>query len=249
MRIPRIYVAQPLTEHQTTELNEASSHYISKVLRLNEGAPLILFNGQGGQFDACIEAVSKKWVTVTVQQQHLLETESPLSIHLGIAISKGDRMDWVIQKATELGVTEITPLLSARVELKLKGERLEKKLQHWQKIAISACEQCGRNRIPTVHKLLGIDQWLTSVQADKKLVLHHRTEQTLNSDDEVNKTALLIGPEGGLNETEINDAEKNGFQAMQLGPRVLRTETAPLVAITLLQSVWAIFNSGCKNDA
>lgn len=238
MRIPRLYVDQLLATNQLAELPEASSHYISKVLRLAEGSPLTLFNGQGGYFTAIIQHITKKNVTVQLQQHHLTEYESPLTIHLAIAISKGDRMEWVIQKATELGVSEITPLISARVELKLKGERLEKKLQHWKKIAISACEQCGRNRIPTINKLITIDEWLITAKADKKLVLHHRTDQALNSNEPITSAALLIGPEGGLNENEINKAESNGFEALHLGPRILRTETAPLVAITLLQSVW-----------
>ena len=238
MRIPRLYADIPLAPQQIVELPEDSSHYLSKVLRLTEGAALTLFNGQGGYYDGEIQRISKKSVSVLLTQQHTIEHESPLHTHLGIAISKGDRMEWVMQKATELGINQITPLISQRIELKLKGERLEKKLQHWQKIAISACEQSGRNQVPTVNKLLPIDQWLSTVQAEKKLVLHHRNNQTLNANESINSVALLIGPEGGLTEDEINNAVQCGFDALQLGPRVLRTETAPLVALTLLQSLW-----------
>ncbi|MDG1772722.1 MAG: 16S rRNA (uracil(1498)-N(3))-methyltransferase [Oceanicoccus sp.] len=238
MRISRIFLNTTLSPHQLITLDEKPSHYLSKVLRLKPSAPLIVFNGDGNQYNATIEAVEKKSVTIRTEACDNINNESPLSIHLGIAISKGDRMDLVMQKATELGVTTITPLTSERTEVKLKGERLEKKLQHWQQIVISACEQCGRNRIPAVNALSTMDNWIKAVEADRKFVLHHRTEQALDSTQAASSTALLIGPEGGLSEREITAAEQYNFAALRLGPRVLRTETAPLAAISLLQHTW-----------
>ncbi len=241
MRIPRIYTNQDLSTQHTIKLEEKPSHHLSKVLRFKEGAELILFNGQGGEYHGSISSIEKKHTYVELTNFIANDKQSPLSIHLGIAISKGDRMDWVIQKATELGATEITPLFSERTEIKLKGERLEKKLNHWQHISISACEQCNRNKLATVHSPRNIEAWITDSAADKKFVLHHRTDQKLDSSESINSTALLIGPEGGLSQREIQLAQDNEFNALQLGPRVLRTETAPLAAITLLQYVWGDF--------
>ncbi|ARN73710.1 16S rRNA (uracil(1498)-N(3))-methyltransferase [Oceanicoccus sagamiensis] len=238
MRISRIYLHSALSSHSLVTLAEKPSHYISKVLRLKAGAELLVFNGDGSQYPAVIEEAGKKSVTIRTAEGKYIDNESPLSIHLGIAISKGDRMELVIQKATELGVTAITPLTSERTEVKLKGERLEKKLQHWQHIAISACEQCGRNQIPVVNNLSTADDWVKTVDAEKKLVLHHRTEQALDASLSIRSSALLVGPEGGLSQREIVEAEQQGFIPLQLGPRVLRTETAPLAAITLLQHIW-----------
>ncbi len=238
MRVSRIYTDVPLTENLSAELNPKTSHYISRVLRLKEGTSLILFDGSGRQFDASINHISKNSVTVDVGPADQTSVESPLNIHLGIAISKGDRMDWVIQKATELGVSEITPLLSQRVEVKLKGERLQKKQEHWQQIGISSCEQCGRNLVPQVHPLTDASSWINAVNAEKKFVLHHRSEHALDPTAQVNSIALLIGPEGGLAEQEIITAEQHGFSSLRLGPRVLRTETAPLAAIAILQNIW-----------
>ncbi len=238
MRISRIFIQAALAPHLLITLDEKPSHYLSKVLRLKPTAQLIVFNGDGNQYHAVIEEVNKKTVSIRTSDCDSIDNESPLSIHLGIAISKGDRMDWVMQKATELGVTSITPLTTERTEVKLKGERLEKKLQHWQQVAISACEQCGRNKVPTVNALSTIDDWVTTIEADTKRVLHHRTDQALDASLSISSAALLIGPEGGLSEGEINSAKQQGFEALRMGPRVLRTETAPLAAITLLQHIW-----------
>ena len=241
MRINRIYHNTSLQSGQRIDLDERASHHLAKVLRQQPGDSLILFNGDGRQYPAEITAIDKKRVTVLIGEPQVPLTESPLAIHLGIAISKGDRLEWVLQKATELGATAITPLFSERTEFKLKGERLEKKLQHWQQIIVSACEQCGRNSLPQLHSPQSAMQWSESVQADRKLVLHHRSDGSLDPADTVHSTALLIGPEGGLSELEIQHAERNGFQPLTLGPRVLRTETAPLAAIAVLQSLWGDF--------
>lgn len=239
MRCPRIYTPQSLASHTTLPLDAEAAHHIARVLRMQNGDSLILFNGDGNEYPATIASIDKKSVHVALEAASSIARESPLAIHLGIAISKGERMDWVIQKATELGVTEITPLQTERVEVRLNSEREEKKLAHWQAIAVSACEQCQRNRIPVIHSPQPLSAWLDSVQSDAKFVLHHRSEVNLSATTkQPQSVALLIGPEGGLSDMEIVLAEKKDFAPLRLGPRVLRTETAPLAALSILQFLW-----------
>jgi 16S rRNA (uracil1498-N3)-methyltransferase len=241
MRTPRIYTPQTLAGSSLVELEQQASHHINKVLRMQEGDSLILFNGDGFDYSARIDSIHKKSLSASMDVAIASETESPLSIHLGIGISKGDRMDWIMQKATELGVTTITPLFTERTEVRLKGERLEKKHQHWQQIIISACEQSGRSVLPQLAPATRIDMWTENTQAEKKFVLHHRSTQTLDGKDTPKSIVLLVGPEGGLSEAEIMAAEKHNFDALALGPRVLRTETAPLAALSVLQFLWGDF--------
>ena len=238
MRATRIYIEQSLAAGTQLALAAGPAHHIAKVLRMQPGQTLILFNGDGRDYAASIAAIDKREVLVSVGEAVPTERESPLAVHLGIAISKGERMDWVVQKAVELGVAEITPLVSERVEVRLQGERADKKLQHWQGVAIAACEQCGRNRPPKIHVIGSLHDWMRNVQAERKFVLHHRSAQPLAAERPPRSAALLIGPEGGLSASEISAAEQAGFASLQLGPRVLRTETAPLVALSLLQFVW-----------
>lgn len=238
MRIPRIYCDTALETGAVVELPATQSHYLAKVLRMTEGRPLVLFNGKGGEYEATIATVTKKSISVAVGDFFSVDRASSLNIHLGIGMSKGDRMEQVIQKATELGVTQITPLFSERSEVKLKGERLHKKTEHWQQIAFSACEQCQLNLPPLVQSPALLADWLPSVNEQTKLVLHHRSTFHFDTDAQVSSACLLIGPEGGLSEEEIADAVDNGFKELCLGPRVLRTETAPLAAISLLQHYW-----------
>ena len=171
------------------------------------------------------------------------ECESPLDIHLGIAVSRGERMDWIVQKSTELGVTSLTPLSSEHSGVKLAGDRADKKILHWQQIAISACEQCGRNRPPIIHPLQALNLWLASTVAERKFVLHHRADN-IGTGRAPASIALLVGPEGGLSESEIAAAAQAGYAALRLGPRVLRTETAPLAAIAILQGWWGDMRPG-----
>lgn len=238
MRVSRIFTDAPLSAQQQLALDEKASHHLSKVLRLKAGAELIVFNGNGLQYPAVITQVNKKTVHVNTAVAESVDNESPLTSQLGIAVSRGDRMDWVMQKATELGVSAITPLLSERTNLKLTADRQNKKHQHWQQIIISACEQCGRNRLPTLNPLQTLDNWLETTAADKKLLLHHRSDGQLNAAEPVSSVALLIGPEGGLSEQEIARASRRGFEALRIGPRVLRTETAPLAALAIVQQLW-----------
>lgn|SRR5690625_2893748 len=243
MRITRIFTAQPLQTDAVVELGRDAARHLVTVLRLQVGHPLTLFNGEGGEFAAEIVAAGSKSVTVQVLAHDAVERESPLLTRLGIGLSRGDRFDWVLQKATELGVTEIVPLHTERTEVKLKGDREDKKLRHWEQVIVSACEQSGRTRVPQLHSPQLLDEWLP-VSADIKLLLHHRSDTTLSSlrQRQPASAALLIGPEGGLSEQEIARGTAAGFQSLTLGPRVFRTETAPVVALGLLQGLWGDFS-------
>ncbi|GAB3369349.1 16S rRNA (uracil(1498)-N(3))-methyltransferase [Spongiibacter taiwanensis] len=239
MRIPRIYTAASLSPGEHA-LDSRAAHYLGQVLRMKAGRNLVLFNGDGLNYPAQITEVSKKGVQCRVDPPNAsAEPPPPLFIELGIAISKGDRMDLVIQKATELGVSRISPLTSERVDVKLSGERLEKKAQHWQQVMISACEQSGRNRLVELAPLQPLDQWRDNLRSERKLVLHPTAAQRLGGDSPgPASVALLIGPEGGLTDDEVQACLNQGFAGLQLGPRVLRTETAPLAAISILQFCW-----------
>ena len=242
MREIRVYTNQPLSSGGEITLETQASRHLATVLRLKPGTPVTLFNGQGGEYSASLVSCGKQ-VRAAVHDFVDSERESPLNIYLGIGLSRGDRMDMVIQKATELGVTAITPLYTERTEVKLKGDRAEKKLRHWQQVVASACEQCHRNRLPEISAPVSLSEWIEQIEVEEKLVLHHRSEQTLSQlqEQQPASVALLIGPEGGLSEQEINLAEKEGFSGLKLGPRVLRTETAPLTAISVLQTLWGDF--------
>ncbi|NWD77854.1 16S rRNA (uracil(1498)-N(3))-methyltransferase [Pseudomonas gingeri] len=239
MRLSRFFIDAPLSlgEH---ELPEAQAHYIGRVLRMAEGDALQVFDGSGTEFLGTLLEVGKKRVRVQLNESFAGQTESPLHIHLGQGLSRGERMDWAIQKATELGVSEITPIVSERCEVRLKDERADKRLAHWRQIAISACEQCGRSTLPVIHPPLLLAEWVKQVEADLKLVLHPVAEP-LTSHPKPGTLAFLIGPEGGLSDSEVAQATQAGYLPARLGPRVLRTETAPVVALAVAQQLWGDF--------
>ncbi|MGY2291500.1 16S rRNA (uracil(1498)-N(3))-methyltransferase [Pseudomonas sp. SDO528_S397] len=239
MRLSRFFTDTPLSLGDI-ELPEAQAHYISRVLRMVEGDALQLFDGTGGEFRASLLEVGKKRVVVRVTERFDGQIESPLHIHLGQGLSRGERMDWAIQKATELGVNQITPIFSERCEVRLKDERADKRLLHWRQVAISACEQCGRSTVPVIHPPVLLADWLKQTQADLKLVLHPVAEPLL-SHAKPASLAFLIGPEGGLTDSEVSTAQSAGFHPARLGPRVLRTETAPVVALSVAQQLWGDF--------
>ncbi len=239
MRLSRFYIDQPLASGRIT-LPDASAHYISRVLRMQAGAALQLFDGSGMEFPGVIVEAGKKQVVVELESGQPGQPDSPLQVHLGQVLSRGERMDWAIQKATELGVAEITPLFSERCEVRLNHERAEKRLEHWRQIAISACEQCGRSSVPLIHAPVAVETWQQAVEADLKLVLHPGASP-LASHERPQQLALLIGPEGGLSDAEVSAAQQSGFHAACFGPRVLRTETAPVVALSLVQYLWGDF--------
>lgn len=242
MRIPKIFTTSPLTENAQVELDEAAAKHLGQVLRMKVGYSLELFNGDGSFYPAEIIAVSKKQVSVQVGTATPANSESPLHTHIGQVISRGDRMDYAVQKATEMGVNEITPLFSERCEVKLTDERQEKRQKHWQQVAISAAEQCGRACVPNIHPPQQLEDWLSNKDQDSLgLVLHHRDTQNLARLETPERVTLLIGPEGGLSEDEIAQAQSQGFLACTLGPRVLRTETAPVTALSVLNWLWGDF--------
>ena len=239
MRLSRFFIDAPLSLGQH-ELPEAQAHYIGRVLRHAAGDAVQLFDGSGQEYLGQLLEVGKKTVRVCLDRALAGQADSPLHVHLGQGLSRGERMDWAIQKATELGVNVITPIVSERCEVRLKDERADKRLAHWRQVAISACEQCGRSTLPVIHPPVTLAEWLGSTQADLKLVLHPVAEP-LTSHEKPATLAFLIGPEGGLSEAEVEQAKAAGFHAARLGPRVLRTETAPVVALAVAQQLWGDF--------
>jgi len=245
MRNTRIYVDQPLLCGLEVSLDGMTSKYLGSVLRLAAGDSVTLFNGEGGEFEATIQATVKKIITLLVGDYMEINRESPLAIHLGIGLSRGDRMDWAIQKSTEVGVTEITPLITQRSEVKLIHSRVQKKLSHWRKISVSACEQSRRTKIPRINPPLDISCWIDTIGSGKRIVLNHQGQQSISNfknDDGVSSVSLLIGPEGGLTPEEVQLANHAKFDDLSLGPRILRTETAPVVTISLIQALWGDFS-------
>lgn len=237
MRQIRLFTQQVLTAHSSIELEADPAHHLARVLRARVSDKVLLFNGDGLDWQGEVSLIEKRRVIVQIETGRPSVAESPLSTHLGLSLSKGERFDWAIQKATELGVTLITPLLSERVDVKLPQDRLAKKLMHWQHIIIAACEQCGRGYIPRLNKPIALDHWTKTVEADLKLVLHHHQVAPL-PDAAPGSVALLVGPEGGLTEAEVDAASAHGFKRFRMGPRVLRTETAPAAALSILGSRW-----------
>ncbi|MHA3890773.1 16S rRNA (uracil(1498)-N(3))-methyltransferase [Acinetobacter sp. GXMZU3951] len=232
--MPRFYIEAELAVETQIELTETVFHHWCKVLRAQVGDQAILFNGQGGEYLAELTEVSKKTATVQVLTFNPSNRTPAIHTLLGQVMSKGDRMDYAIQKAVELGVAEIQLLTSERCEMRLKYDRDQKKLDHWQGIAIAACEQCGMNIVPKIHAPISLEKWLASALPNTKLVLAPNKDETDPLNDASQDITLLIGPEGGLSEAEILAANQAGFTSWCIGERVLRTETAPVVALSIL---------------
>jgi len=243
MRNTRIYTRQALASNTRLELGEDSARHIVRVLRMRKGDQISLFNGNGGEYTAELLQLNKSSVTLQIGSFHNHNIESCLDIELVQAISRGERMDITIQKAVELGVNRIQPLFTSRCNVKLTGDRLDKKLAHWQKIAISACEQSGRNSVPEVRQPLDIMQWLGQLDDPVNgLILDPCSEKSCRDISDMKEVSLLVGPEGGLTDSEISAATAQGFTAVRLGPRVLRTETAALAIIATVQALWGDFS-------
>ena len=242
MRSYRVYSSLSLTVDEQCDLDERASHHLARVLRVKTGDRLSVFNGDGNNYQGAIVSATKHQVSVLIDSTEQADTESSLHTCLALGVSKGDRFEWAIKKATELGVTSIVPILSQRVDVRLSPDRWHKKQEHWQQIVISACEQSGRAVVPEVQEPTTLSQWLSDVEADCKLVLDPEATPIAMNDQPVS-IALLIGPEGGLAASELTLASENGFSAMRLGPRVLRTETAPLVALSVLGARWGDINA------
>lgn len=244
MRHPRIYTEQLLQLNQTVTLESSVAHHLYTVLRLKTGYHIRLFNGQPQEYTGKIVHISSQSTTVELIAISYIEPEPTVDLHLILGLSKGERMDVALQKATEMGVTHISPLLAARSVIKLEATRRFIRYQHWQQIIIAACEQSGRCRIPK----LDVPQIFTvclekSVHNDRRLMLHPLGTATLNTiAPPTSGISLLIGPEGGFTELELQQAQSNGFILLRLGPRILRAETAPLAAIAAIQTIWGDFN-------
>ncbi|TPH21538.1 16S rRNA (uracil(1498)-N(3))-methyltransferase [Haemophilus haemolyticus] len=237
MRIPRIYHPESLEYQTQCQLSEDAANHVGRVLRMVEGEQLELFDGSNHIYPAIITESNKKSVKVNILGRELSDKESNLKIHLGQVISRGERMEFTIQKSVELGVNVITPLWSERCGVKLDGERMDKKIQQWQKIVIAACEQCGRNVVPEIRPLMKLQDWCAEDDGAIKLNLHPRAQYSIKTLPMIPKDGvrLLIGSEGGLSEQEIVQTQQKGFTEILLGKRVLRTETASLAAISALQ--------------
>ncbi len=239
MRLPRLYTPHTLNVNAQLDLDDSAAQHLVKVLRFKPGAELILFNGDSHHYSATLIDTGKRSARVQINDRQASTAESPLHTHLGQAISRGDRMDYAVQKATELGVSEITPLFTERCEVRLNPERQAKRKDHWQQVAISAAEQCGRATIPKVNDCANIQDWLFQREKDElALVLHHRDTQALTDLPPPQRVRLLIGPEGGLSSEEIQNAQDAEFKAATFGPRVWRTETAPVAALSIVQWLW-----------
>ena len=239
MRIPRIYLPLDLNQTMSIELTEHAFQHAIKVLRMKQDSKIIVFDGKGLEYFATISEVNKKNAFIKTEESISNNSESNLSIHLGLGISKGERMDFAIQKAVELGVTEITPLFTEHCVVNLDEKRIQKRLAHWQGIIISACEQSGRNVIPLLNNATTLMKWSELIN-ESCLVFEPSAVNTLKDIKlESHKTNLVIGPEGGLSPNEILQLEnKLKFHSVKFGPRVLRTETAVVSAITAIQLLW-----------
>lgn len=239
MGIPRIFIDQPLNTGELVELCENSAHHIAQVLRKKVQDSLVLFNGQGGEFQACIASIRRTSVQVRIGAHVPIERESPLRIALVQGISRGDRMDYTLQKSVELGVSAIVPVQTRRSTVYLDEERSGQRLMHWRRILIHACEQCGRNQLPRLEPPQSLAQWLACPQPGLKLLLAAGAKTTLTSLRSSNEEiTLLAGPEGGFSEEEHRAAEAAGYLPLSLGPRILRTETAATAALAALQALW-----------
>lgn len=243
MRTIRIHIDSPdsLTSGQSLVLPPKAFQHLIKVLRLQSGAALEIFNGRGLRFAATLGNVSKKQAWIDIGERREATPESPLHTHMGLVLSKGDRFDYALQKATELGVTSITPLTSEHCDVRLKEDRREKKMAHWQGILESACEQCYRDTVPILYPIRPLTDWVDMQDSDLQLVLHTAARQPAWPESPPQSVSFLIGPEGGLSDAELTLAHQNGFINWQLGPRVLRTETAPIAVLSILQLQWGDF--------
>lgn len=243
MRISRFYIDTPLACGQDLTPPAQLLNYILNVLRLKNGNKLVLFNAleePSGEYKATLTEVSKRSCTIHIDSFSPKDIESPLKVHLFQGISRSEKMDLTIQKAVELGINEITPVFTGRSNAgKFNAKRLEKKMQHWQGVATSAVEQCGRTRLVKIHLPLQVAQ-MAQENVDIKLLLSPEAETSVTQLAEMSPSSvsIFIGPEGGLSEIEINQARALGYQQVSLGPRVLRTETAGLAVLSVLQFLW-----------
>jgi 16S rRNA (uracil1498-N3)-methyltransferase len=236
--VPRIFVDAEFAAGAAVALPEAAARHLVQVLRLSAGAAFTIFNGRGGEFDAVLEAAGKRGASARVLAHHAVDRESPLRVVLAQCVSKGERMDYTVQKAAELGVAEIVPLTSANSVVRLDGERWEKKLDHWRGVIVSACEQCGRTRIPRLHPVTSLDGWVPQAPGLRLILAIGATQSLRTIPVPSQPISLLAGPEGDFSSTELQQARDCGFAPISMGPRILRTETAGIAALAAIQALW-----------
>lgn len=242
--MPRFYCPPPLPMSGNFELPAGAAHHASRVLRLREGDAVRIFDGCGRECKGVISALTGKRVVIDTINATNTDRESPLPVLLAQALSSSEKMDWIIQKATELGVNAIQPLDTKRSVAKLSTERIEKRMEHWQQVAISACEQCGRNVLPEIHPPLDIMVWLQQIKesSDTRFIMLPEGAAALHQHSPPSgRVVLLIGAEGGFTEAESESALHCGFTAIRIGARILRTETAAIAGLAALQTLWGDF--------
>lgn len=239
MRIPRLFIDQELSSGEVVFLPQDKANHLSHVLRMRSGDPIKLFNDSGYEFDSRINELTKKSAQVKIGESSQIENESSLDITLCLAIARGKHMDFSIQKAVELGVNKIVPVMSEFSNVKLQDGRIQHKLTHWQNIIISATEQCGRARLTQLLSPVTFSEWLDSGVSTTRIILHPVSQQSMSvTNVENNKLTLMIGPEGGFSDIELNEAKVKGYVPISLGPRILRTETAVVSALSNAQQLW-----------
>lgn len=239
MRVPRIHTITPLSETQTAALDDKGIKHIRDVLRLNVGHQVILFNGDGYDYHGEITELHKRNVLIQIQDKILVECESPLHLHLLQPLCRSDKMDWCLQKATELGVNSITPFISSRVNLNLPHNKIDKKITHWQSVIHSACEQCGRARVPEINAPIEYQTLIASLPEDAcKIIANPYADENSDTEMPLNRDRVIcaVGPEGGFSPEEIEFSQQHGFNSQRLGPRILRLETAVVSLLTITQS-------------
>ncbi|MBI5658722.1 MAG: 16S rRNA (uracil(1498)-N(3))-methyltransferase [Nitrosomonadales bacterium] len=244
MPAPRFYCPPPLPGGTRFELPREAAQHAHRVLRLRVNDPVQVFDGEGGAFDARIDEIGGKRVVLHELQTCMAEAESPLRITLAQAMCGSEKMDWVVQKATELGVAEIRPVQAQRSVARLSSERAEKRVLHWRNVAIAACEQCGRNLLPQIHFPLEFGAWLEAMRdaPGARLLLMPEGATALREQPQPQAAAtLLVGPEGGFSADEVRVAQRAGFTPIRLGANILRTETAAIAGIAALQTLWGDF--------
>ena len=245
MNQPRFYCREALSPGAHIDLPEPVARHAVRVLRLPPGATVVLFDGRGGEYDARIERIERDRVVAALGAWRDVERESGLAVTLIQAVQAGEKMDYTVQKAVELGVSHIVPVDSRRSVTRLAGERAARRVAHWQGVAAAACEQCGRNQVPQLAPLEKLENWLARpANGVLRLILAPDAEQALVDLPPVSKVQMLIGAEGGLDPQEIVAAQQVGFKAVRMGPRILRTETAGLAALAAMQALWGDFRGG-----
>lgn len=249
MRLTRVLLALEAIGPREIELPAEQAHYLTRVLRLKADAPLIVADGAGGEYDARLLAGGPRGARLALDGYRRIDRESPLALELVLGVSRGERMDLAVQKAVELGVTDLTPVLTARSVVQLDAARAARRQAHWAGIARSACEQCGRNRLVAVATPVALDEWLAAAPR-RGVVLDPDAERALaDVAAPAGPFSMLVGPEGGLAPAEVTAAAAAGLQRVHLGPRTLRTETAALAAVCSAQLLWGDLAGGRERDA